>query len=325
MVEKSTEPPQDVWSEWLLHGRHGGDAAFAQVVRADVEGYANRVLDAARLAPGMTLADIGSGEGIIAFRAIERIGPSLRVLITDISAPMLQHVEMLARQRGVWQQCSFIACPADRLTGIADGTVDVVATRAVLAYVADKPAALREFQRILKPGGRLTLAEPILQDEAMMASALRTLLASQRASAADPFLPLLQRWKAAQYPDTVEKIAASPIVNYTERNLFDFVRAAGFLAIHLELHIDLQPSSVTSWDTFLRFSPHPWAPPTGVILAEQFSAEERLYFEKVMRPIVESPATMTTTRMAYLHASKPSATELASASSLERSIPSLYR
>ena len=42
---------------------------------------------------------------------------------------------------------------------VVSGTVDVVATRAALAYVADKKAALGEFYRILKPGARLSIAE----------------------------------------------------------------------------------------------------------------------------------------------------------------------
>ena len=299
------EPHADVWSEWLLHRRHADDPAFSQVVRAEVERYANRVLDASRLAPGMTLADIGAGEGLISFRAIERVGPSLRVILTDISEAMLRHAESLARERNVQQQCTFLHCPADQLTGIPDASVDAVISRAVLAYVADKPAALREFSRILRPGGRISISEPMLQDDAFMATALRTTLESQTADPRDRFLPLLQRWKSAQYPDTHEKIASSPIANYSERNLFEFVRRAGFRDIHLELHIDMQPSIIRSWEVFIRNSPHPWAPPLSEIFDRQFSAEERQFFESVMRPIVESPDAITTTRIVYLDATKP--------------------
>ena len=225
-ADSPSAAPSDVWSEWLLHRRHGGDPAFAHVVRTDVERYADRVLDHAQLTAGMTLVDIGAGEGLIAFRAIERIGPSLRVLLTDISAALLHHAEALAVERGVRAQCTFLCCPADQLTEIPDASVDVVATRAVLAYVADKPAALREFHRILKPGARISLAEPILQDDALMASALRSMIEARGTLSHDRFLPLLHRWKAAQYPDTPERIAKSPIANYSERNLFDFVRTA---------------------------------------------------------------------------------------------------
>lgn len=274
-------------------------------MRAEVERFANRVLDAARLAPGMKLADIGTGEGIVAFRAIERIGPTLSVLLTDVSAPMIRYAASLAFQRRVQSQCAFLHCPAEKLDGIADASLDVITTRAVLAYVADKNAALREFRRVLKPGGRLSIAEPVLQDDAFVATALRALLDSKPAHTQDRFLPLLHRWKAAQYPDTHEKIANSPITNYSERNLFEFVRLAGFVDIHLQLHIDLLPSIINSWEVFLHCSPHPWAAPPSVILAQQFNAEERQCFEQVMRPIVESPDTVTTTRIVYLSATKP--------------------
>ncbi|MCP3714590.1 class I SAM-dependent methyltransferase [Paraburkholderia sp. CNPSo 3281] len=51
------------------------------------------MLDYVRLRPGMTLADIGTGDGLVGFRAIERAGASIRVLMTDISAPLLRHTE----------------------------------------------------------------------------------------------------------------------------------------------------------------------------------------------------------------------------------------
>jgi arsenite methyltransferase len=88
----------DEWSDWLLHNRHADNPDFEQVVRSAIERYADRVLDGARLVPGMTLADIGTGDGLIALRAIDRIGASLRVLLADISEPMLRHAEALAAQ-----------------------------------------------------------------------------------------------------------------------------------------------------------------------------------------------------------------------------------
>lgn len=59
----------DVWSEWLLHRRHADDPAYGRVVQASVVSYADRVLDGAQLAEGMTLVDAGAGEGLVAFRA----------------------------------------------------------------------------------------------------------------------------------------------------------------------------------------------------------------------------------------------------------------
>ena len=303
MTDSPTEPASDLWSQWLLHRRFGDDPVFVGIVRAEIECYADRVLDAAQLAPGMTLADVGTGDGLVAFRAIDRIGPTLRVLLTDVSAPMLRHAQVLATQRQVQGQCTFLQCPADKLE-IADRSVDVVTTRAALAYVADKSTALREFHRVLKPGGRISIAEPIFQDDAFAASALKMMVEAKADHSQDRFLPLLHRWKAAQYPDTNEKIANSPIANYSERNLFEFVRSAGFLQIHLELHIDMLPSIVTSWEVFLEGSPHPWAPPLSAILQQQFTPEERQFFEQVMRPIVESPDAVTTTRVVYLSAVK---------------------
>jgi arsenite methyltransferase len=163
----------DVWSEWLLHRRHGDDPTYGRVVQALVESYADKVLDGARLAAGMTLVDVGAGEGLVAFRAIERVGPSLRVILTDVSGPMLRYAETVALQRSLRPQCIFLECAAANLSGIADASVDAVTIRAVLAYVADKKAALRECCRVLKPGGRLSIAEPILQDDAFYTTALR--------------------------------------------------------------------------------------------------------------------------------------------------------
>jgi arsenite methyltransferase len=295
----------DEWSEWLLHRRHADDPDCEQIVRAVVERLANCVLDGARLAPGMTVADIGAGEGLVAFGAIDRIGPSLSVIFTDISVPMLRHAERLSVERGVREQCSFLQCSAESLENIPDESVDVVTTRAVLAYVSDKPAALREFHRILKPGGRLSIGEPIFQDDALEAVALRKMIEAPSSESQNHFLHLLHRWKAAQFPDTDERMAQSPIANYSERDLVRYVCGSGFVEIHLAFHIDIAPSLIKSWDVFLGSSPHPWAPSVSAILANQFTPEERQLFEQALRPTIEGRQCITTERMAYLTAKKP--------------------
>jgi ubiquinone/menaquinone biosynthesis C-methylase UbiE len=220
---------------------------------------------------------------------------------------MLRHAESVAVERGVRDQCTFLQCSAEKLEDVPDRSVDVVTTRAVLAYVADKPAALREFHRVLKPGGRLSIAEPIFRDDALKAIELKKLADAQQPGSQDRTVRLLHRWKAAQFPDTEEQMAQSPITNYSERDLVRFVNDSCFAEIHLAFHIEILPSNITSWDVFLGFSPHPWAPSLSLILAEQFTAEERQIFEQFVRPIVEAGQFTTTDRMAYLTARKPPA------------------
>jgi arsenite methyltransferase len=301
------DPTTDLWSQWLLHGRYADDPQFQQAVDALVARYVERLLDGAQLTAGQTVVDVGTGEGVVAFRAIERVGPTLSVWLTDASEPMLRHAERKATETGVRGQCRFLLCPADHLEGIPDASVDVVLTRSVLAYVSDKTAALREFHRVLKPGGRISLAEPVYQDDALAASALRAVIESNPPERVSPLTVLLHRWKAAQYPDTEERILQSPIASYSERDMIRYAQAVGFGELHLELHIDTLPSIVRTWDVFINSSPHPLAPPLRVIMSERFTAEERQLFERSMRPVIEDPKAVTTDRMLYLTAKKPAA------------------
>ena len=183
-----------------------------------------------------------------------------------------------------------------------DASFDAVTTRSVLAYVDDKASAFQAFHRALKPGGRISIAEPI-----MLYSAIESMTLRQRYEENPERLEhrLMHLWASAQFPDTPEKIAQSAITNYSERELMQFALAAGFTDLHLELHIDVAPSVSRSWDVFIGTSPHPLAPSLRRIMNEQFTASERAFFEGLMRPLVESGQRMSTTRMAYLTARKP--------------------
>jgi arsenite methyltransferase len=294
----------DEWSRWLLQQRHGGDQAYDAYVQRRVVSYADRLLDAARLEPGHTLLDLGSGEGLVPFRAIERVGPGLQVIVSDLSAPMLAHVHQLAAERGVAGQCRFVRTVADDLSAIPDASVDVVTSRSVLAYVANKRAALEEIYRVLRPGGRISLAEPIFCDEAYEISALRLQALQAGSSIGETFLKVLHRCKAAQFPDTPAKMMQSPLTSYTERDLLRMAAGAGFKELHLELHIDMLASPVRSWDVFVQIAPHPWAPTLAQVLETECTRDEREILEAALRPAIESGEHLSIDRMAYLSATR---------------------
>ncbi len=305
MLGTPAAPSADPWSEWLLKRRHAGDPAYQAVVQRTVEGYAAHVLERANLAPGMRILDVGAGEGLLAFAALQRMGGRLEAILSDLSPVLLTHAAALAEQRGFTTQCRFLQCSAERLA-IADASVEAVVARSCIAYVADKKAAFAEMFRVLRPGGRLSIAEPVFQDEAFYVRALRRGLQARQANApADGFLVLLHRWKSRQFPDDEQACAANPLVNYAERDLLDMVRGAGFGDIHLQFHVDVEAARVTNWQTFVEIAPHPWAPSLADIMAQEFSAEERALLEAVLRPSVESGAHPSIDRMAYLNAVKP--------------------
>lgn len=287
-----------------MHCRHADDDVYAENVQASVAGYADRVLDGAALQCGMTLVDIGTGDGLVAFRAINRIGPSLKVVFVDISAPLLAFAEESAVARGVKQQCAFLLSSAEDLGALKDGSVDAVTTRSSLAYVANKSAALGECFRILKPGGRISIAEPVFRDNALAAASLRARL-EIGPNPPDLVLSFLHRWQSAQYPDTEDSIQRNPIANYNERDLLRLAQSVGFRELILELRISVTNSYRKSWDIFLDSSPHPLAPPLRTILQEKFTAEERRQFETIVRPMTESSELSETDRMLYLTALKP--------------------
>ena len=119
MSPNESETHSDVWAEWLLRRRHGDDPDFARAIQGRVEHFADRVLDGACLSPGMRVVDVGAGDGLIAFRAIDRIGPSLNVVLSDLSTPLLRHVERLAELGCDGAQGTFI-CPPGPADAIRD-------------------------------------------------------------------------------------------------------------------------------------------------------------------------------------------------------------
>jgi ubiquinone/menaquinone biosynthesis C-methylase UbiE len=297
-----TNPPGDLWSEWVLRKRSGGDSNLGVELKKQIYRIRDRVLDGARISEPATLLDIGCGDGLVGLGALERMGDSGRVIFLDISKPLLKITEQAAAERGWLGRSTFVNGSAEQLEGIALESVDVVTARACLAYVADKPAAVLRILRVLKPGGRVSLGEPIFRDQSLQFSRTVGALKDRPPDAATDHLRLVMRWKTAQFPSTREEIVASPLTNFSEWDLVRLFQDVGFSGIHLELHIDVRKTPAMPWDTFINLAPHPLAPTLREILKTRFSAEEARQLESVLRPSVESGREIERNAVAYLTA-----------------------
>ena len=156
-----TSNTQDQWAQWLLHRRFGGDLQRGQAMLQELAVWRDRILEHAIVAEGETVLDVGCGDGLIAFGVLDRVGEEGVVIFSDISQDLLDHCRSLAEQMQALARCRFVRAPADDLAALAPGSVDVVTTRSVLIYVQAKQQALHEFFRVLRPGGRLSIFEPI--------------------------------------------------------------------------------------------------------------------------------------------------------------------
>jgi arsenite methyltransferase len=88
----------DKWAEWLLHRRDGDDAEQRRQALDYLIPVRDRVLDNAHVAPGDVLLDVGAGDGLIAFGAMERVQPGGPVIFSDISEDLIDHARATAER-----------------------------------------------------------------------------------------------------------------------------------------------------------------------------------------------------------------------------------
>jgi SAM-dependent methyltransferase len=151
----------DRWLDWLVRGRDAGDVEVRHRTMAMLLPIRDEILDKAGIRPGDTVLDVGTGEGLLGVGALPRVGETGRVVFTDVSAPLLDTTRGAVTELGATDRSCFQVTPAETLAGIPDGSVDVVLTRSVLIYVTERRAAFGSFARVLRPGGRICLYEPL--------------------------------------------------------------------------------------------------------------------------------------------------------------------
>lgn len=113
------------------------------------------------LRPGQSVLDLGCGAGMDSLLAARRVAPTGRVVGIDVVGEMVAKARRNAEAAGA-SNTDFRVGRADALP-VPDGSADVVITNGVFNLCVDKPRVVAELFRVLRPGGRLRMADILLE------------------------------------------------------------------------------------------------------------------------------------------------------------------
>lgn len=280
---------KDIWYRWLRHRRDAGDSEQIKASLSFLISARDKILRNARLREGDVVLDVGCGEGLLGFGALQA-APTIQAIFADLSRDLLDHARAVAEREGLLDRCRFVHAPAEDLSPLEDGAVDVVVVRSVLMYVEAKDRAFGELRRVLRPGGRLSIFEPLLSF--------------------DVNSPPGTFWGYDVTP--VEAIAAKvrahydsvspPALDFDEQDLLAAAEAAGFSEIRLDHSVVVGANPPQVWETFLRAAPTPQLPNLEEAMVRALAPEEVAAWTAHLRPLVEAGRGTARRAVVYLSA-----------------------
>ena len=163
----SAQPEEDfifptgrAWAEDLDYPRE----LLARVPETAAESFAGvaNPFSLGPLEPGELVLDVGSGAGTDSLVAAQMVGPDGRVTGIDMTEGMLAKARAAAAAMGA-ANVEFVEGEVEALP-FADASFDVVISNGVIDLIPDKDAVFSEIHRVLRPGGRIQVADVTIQN-----------------------------------------------------------------------------------------------------------------------------------------------------------------
>lgn len=288
------ERGEDRWAAWLASRRHGDDPEQLRRTLTYLAPIRDRVIANADLTAGDRVLDVGCGDGLIAFAALEAVGADGSVIFSDISADLLQRCRDLVADTQPAGTVEFLQAGAADLSAISDGSLDAVTLRSVLIYEPNKATAFDEFHRVLRVGGRLSMFEPINrfafpEPPGRFLGYDVTAVPDLAAAVRDVY-------------ETIQPPATDPMLTFDEHDLLDMAEGVGFTQVHLQLQADIEPTDPMAWTTLLHSSGNPTIPTLTEAINDALTPAQSAELAACLQPQVEHGTGQRRMAVAYVQA-----------------------
>ncbi len=212
----------------------GYDEEIAQHAEAAASSFGcGNPLAFAGVEAGQTVVDLGSGAGFDLLIAARKVGPDGRVIGIDMTDDMIEAARGNAK-RGGFDQVEVRKGLIEELP-VEDGTADWVISNCVINLSPEKDRVFAEAERVLKPGGRISISDIVVEE---LPEALRTHAAAYAACVAG----------AIPEDDYLAGLRAAGLVDVevTERMVYSAAEIRGIVGSDLE-SFGIDPEALDGW------------------------------------------------------------------------------
>ena len=151
------------WTQWLKQNRFAGQTPeMVEQTTKWLEAVRDVILVYAEIQPYDVVLDIGTGTGLLAFKALEMQDCKGRVIFSDKFKDCLDDCKRILDESGVVSGYEMLLSPCEHIA-LPESTVHKALMRSVLVHIVNKQPAINEIYRVLKPSGKFCAFEPIIR------------------------------------------------------------------------------------------------------------------------------------------------------------------